>query len=79
MLQWSQFQSEQSRLTTGFDAQIGTNQKNQSKMAHKVILIVGFIICEVLMLGVGTAMAAAVGFSIFSVGALYFGVKQTFK
>lgn len=41
------------------------------------ILLAGFGICEVLMLGVGTALASGVGFGLFSAGALYFAVKKT--
>ena len=56
---------------------IGTNQ-NINTMT-KIILIVSFIICEVLMLGVGTALASGVGFTIFTVGALIFGIDKTIK
>lgn len=45
----------------------------------KIILIVSFIICEVLILLVGTALASGVGFAIFSAVALVFGIDKTIK
>lgn len=46
---------------------------------EKITLVLGFIICEVLMLGIGTAVASGVGFTIFSVAAIVFGIKHTNK
>lgn len=45
----------------------------------KIILVLSFIICEVMILAVGSAVASGIGFSLFSVAAIVFGIKQTYK
>lgn len=45
----------------------------------KIILVLSFIICEVMILGVGSAVASGVGFTLFSVSAVTFGIRQTIK
>lgn len=56
----------------------GGRNQNRVKM-EKVTLVIGFITCEVLMLGVGSALASGVGFLVFTASALYFGIKHTNK